>query len=356
MPWGQPMSVGIPYSWVLRECAGAEAQGVRRDSLFAESLIVPQYCDDRDQISAAQYVLLWMNIGRSVEDAAHGLGRIRLRLGYSALALRVMLGCATLEGALRAVQKFYGLVGSTVQLNLAVDQDHALVSVRCESRVAAAETVMEDTGLSWLFICCTYFLGRPLQVIDVITRDPTHFNLGQRHWAAKALVRHGDCSALRFSRALLACPGAERTSDDVFWECFRTWLPFVEYGHTASWPVATDANVSALRLQDIAKQAEVSVSTLRRRLEQTQGSFRLARRHALADAGIAMLMGSERSVEDIAEQLGYADARSFRRFLKGATGRSPRDFRGAEATSAGGLPANSSIHNRIRELATLLDN
>lgn len=138
------------------------------------------------------------------------------------------------------------------------------------------------------------------------------------------------------------------------WECFRAWLAFVEQGYAASCPVTVEANASTLRLQDMAKQAKVSVSTLRRRLEQTQGGFRLARRRALADVAVGLLRDNQYSVESIAEQLGYADARSFRRFLKGATGRTPQDFRGDDMTVDSRLIMSSNIHDRIRGLASVL--
>jgi len=46
-----------------------------------------------------------------------------------------------------------------------------------------------------------------------------------------------------------------------------------------------------------------------------------------AKESLTLLRGSLRSVEAVAIELGYADARSFRRFIKGATGMTPEDLR-----------------------------
>lgn len=349
------LSRGIPLSWLLRECAGAEAQGVPHEQLLSESLIELQYGDDRDCISPAQYVLLWMNLGRSIEDAAHGLARTRLHLGYSALALRVMLGSATLEGALRALDKFYALVGMQGWINLRTDSDHAMLTVRCESSLEGSAAVMEDTGLGWLFMCCTYFLGRPLPVIDVSTRDSNHFSLGALHWATKAPVRYGSATTMRFSRSLLGSPRFNRPDDDIFWGCFKSWLPFIEGGQTGGLAGSIGASVPALRLNEMASKAGISTSTLRRRLEEREGGFRHARQRALAEAGIKLLVDTDASVETIAEQLGYSDARSFRRFLKSATGKTPSDFRGPELGSPDLGCRTTDVHRRIQRMATLID-
>jgi len=338
----------------LRKCAGAEARGISRDSLFASSLIQPIHCDDRDRVTPAQYLLLMMNVGRSVEDAALGLGSFKLRLGYSALALRCMLGCATLGGALRAVSKFYCSVGSALQMDVHLGQDEAEVSVRCESPINGA-TVLEDTGLAWIYICCTYFLGRALPVSQVITRDPGHFDLGELHWAACAPVRLGPVAQLRFSRAVLASRRSEHNSDSVFADCVSFWLRLVEEEPQFPWSVSSDSCAPHVRLDALASRAKVSVSTLRRRLEQDVGGFRFARRRALADIGIAMLKAGDVSVEEIAGRLGYSDARSFRRFLKSATGLTPQEFRQPVDPALTPLDARAEVRARLLALTSLLD-
>jgi AraC-like DNA-binding protein len=351
MPGASPLDAarGIPASWIRRQCAGAVSEGVSQELLFERSLIKLRHGDDADQISPAQYLLLWMNTGMSIKDAAQGLGTTRFPLGHSALALRLMLGCASLEGAMQAVRKFYSMSSGAVRLELHTSHDYAALSVRCEGRIKTAAEVMEDTGLSFLFMCINVFLGRPMPVIDVITRDPTHFNLGGWHWAMKAPVRHGPIAAIRFSKALLASRPTRNGCHSAYWDCFRPWLQFVEEDETAIVPA------SEFRLNGLAKKSGVSYATLRRRPERAHGGFRPHRERTLANAGIALLRDSEASVDSVAAELGYADARSFRRFLKGATGKTPIEIRRGESApwDTGGLSAD--IHRRIRETTALLE-
>jgi AraC-like DNA-binding protein len=339
---------GIPLSWVRRQCAGAVSQGVSHELLLERSLISLRHGDDRDQISPAQYLLLWMNIGISIEDAAQGLITDRFPLGHGALALRLMLGCTTLEGAFHAVRKFYSMSSGAVRLDLHTNHDYASISVRCEGRTETAAEIMEDTGLTFLFMCANVFLGRPMPIINVVTRDPAHFNLSGWHWAMKAPVRCGPVASIRFSKTLLASRPNHQICLNAYWACFRPWLQFIEEDEAAPVPA------SEFKLNGLAKKSGMSYATLRRRLERVQGGFRPHRERLLASAGIALLRESEASVDSVAAELGYADARSFRRFIKSATGKTPYEIRHGEPTPWDN-DSSANIHQRIREITTRLE-
>ena len=346
---GAPGVEGVPLSWLVRLCAGAEAQGVSRDQLFGQSLIDLHYGDDRDRISPAQHLLLCMNTAMAIDDAAHGFGSQRLQCSYSALSLRVMLGCSTLEAALYAVTKLYSLESSIVRVETGATGDVATLRFRADAKTESGSLILEDIALSWLFVCCGHFIGRPLPLIDVQTRDPAHMNLGARHWAAKAPVRHGAVTALHFPKAVLASRRIGQADGEAHWACLRPWLQFVESDAPA--PALAQATVSALRLDRLARQEGLSPQALRRRL----GGFRQIRRQALADAGVALLRADGASVEAVAADLGYADARSFRRFLKGATGKTPSEIRATAAGPVSIAGSSPAVHRQIRHIASLLD-
>jgi len=55
-------------------------------------------------------------------------------------------------------------------------------------------------------------------------------------------------------------------------------------------------------------------------------------------------------VESISAELGYADARSLRRFLKTATGKTPKEIR--EAALQDSSDANQRARQRLQKLCT----
>jgi AraC-like DNA-binding protein len=343
------MPHSIPFSVVSRICAGAMAEGVSQETLLTRSLIEPKHGDDRDRISPAQLLLLCMNANYSVEDAALGLGVQRLPIAYSSIGLRAMLGCSTLEGGLRSLERLYEVASSAVRIKLQTEGDDALVVVRAEGRTEAASHTVEDTYLSWMSMHCGQFLGRPLPMTEILTRDPAHASLGRPHFALGAPVKRGRFSALRFPKTLLAFKRVGRGSDTPTWDCMRPWLESVD----GSRQLVDDAAVWSLGINGLAKQACVSVATMRRRLEESTGGYRRARQRDLVSAGIARLTVSDASVESIAADLGYADARSFRRFLKSATGKTPNDIRNDRTPTYSG--DGDRLLERVREMAFVLD-
>lgn len=76
----------------------------------------------------------------------------------------------------------------------------------------------------------------------------------------------------------------------------------------------------------IAASAGISVATLRRNLALERTSFRELSDHVFRDM-VSSLMASGEPVESIADQVGYADARSFRRAFLRVFGMNPSKFR-----------------------------
>ena len=341
----------IPLSWALRQCAGAIQEGVQQEDLFRQCLITPQFGDDRDRISPAQLTLLYMTICNSIEDEAHGLGQGKIDLGYSALAVRAVLGCPDLETAVKAAIRLYKLASSGVQMSLHYEGEDAVFSVNCpEGRRGSTALFLEDCYLSFMFMCFSHFINRPLPMIALETRDRFHMNLGRAHWSTRAFVNHADVSALRVPKAAMRLKRAGKPGDVSYRDLFRTWLDFV---HTDSFAgLDSPYGIANLSVRDLAMQAGVSGSTIRRRLCSDNSSFREERQRILVESSVRMLMSGEDSVESIAARLGYSDARSFRRFLKSAAGKTPAEVRNDSASSFGAPIAHTQeVIRRIESLA-----
>lgn len=321
----QPM----PFDWVERHAAGAVRQGVPLDALLARSHIVPRHGDGRDHISAVQSVLLCMNTVLTLEDAAHGLARKGLGAAFPVIGLRVMLGSATLEGAIAALGRLYGMASDAVDIRLQVEEGAATLSVRMDAEDARDAAYLEENFLVWCFIQVLHFLGRAPPVSQVVLRDPLHFSQGLPHWGIGGPVTHGGTTSFTFPRRLLSAAPAARAGDNVMWECHQSWLQFVA-GQATAGGGDVDRYLSGdgfVRFADMVRGAGVSPNTLRHRLQASGGAFRANRRRVLAEAATARLIADDDSVEAIATDLGYSDARAFRRFLKGATGLTPQQVR-----------------------------
>lgn len=338
---------GFPLSWARRHCATAVAEGMSLDGLYASALVTPRFDDARDRISAPQLTLLYYHANLSTEDEARRIGRGRLPVGLGALATRALFGCVTLESGLGALSRLYELSAASIRVRLTTEGDEAVLAVNCDDARPGGDPVsLEDAYLSYFFMCVSYFLGRPLRPMWIETADPGHMNLDAAHWATRAPVRLGRVSAIHFPKALLAARRAPDRSDELFSGLFEDWLAFVEPPQAP--PAGGQASLEALSVGRLAASAGVSPATLRRRLDRQAGGFRRLREEALVEAGVSLLLRTPDSVEAVAAQLGYSDARSFRRFIKAATGRTPFEWRQAELAPARPDPA---VRERIRAFA-----
>lgn len=337
----------IPMSSVARHCAGVVRACGSVEAVLAESLISPSFGDDRDQVAFDQMGLLLLNTAQFVEDEASGLGARRVPSGMATLAAHVMLGCATYEYALRAVSRLYE--ATTVRYGLIEDGEEALIVVQGEDPDCPMAPALEELFAVFLFGTSSLFLGRPLPAIAFQTRDREHPNLNARHWAAWAPVRLAETAGIRIPRAVLAARRVGQGSDQIHWDMIQGWLAAAE-GQAATLE-ARFMRLGDLKVDALAAEAGVSPSSLRKDLNRTHGGFRRVRRKLVADAGLTLLHNSSRSVEAIAAELGYADARSFRRFLKSATGKTPEALR---AERPPGRPDPAAVRARIKTAAIAL--
>ncbi len=334
----------IPLSSMRPHIQGAVRQGVSLDNLLERSCIERRYGDDRDLISPAQRLLLCINTVLSVEDATHGLARTGVRANYPAIGVMMALGCSTLEAAILALSRLYASESNAVHIQLKTEQETAILSVHMQAKDERDIAYIEENFLTWLFIQCLRFLGRAPTVSEVSLRDPCHFNLGRRHWGFQGLVKYGDVTAFRFPRKLLGEPPASRAGEDVMWECHRLWLDYLDGKLAMATPTDFVAGGGFVRFADLVRDSGRSPNTLRRQLQASNQGFRQARQRAIVQAASIRLSEGEDTVETIAAELGYRDTKSFRRFLKNATGLTPQQIRGQRPLEA----AAGDVQARLR--------
>lgn len=344
---------GIPFDWVQRHAAGAVRQGASLDTLLSDSMIELRYGDNRDVISPTQHLLLCMNTSLKMGDATHALARVGVDRSIPSVGLRVALGCSNLEGAIQAISRLYALASSSVHIQLRSEQEVAILSIHMDASDDRDAAQLEENYLIWMFMNCLRFLGRAPAVIAVTVRDPSHFNLGNRHWGIGAPVSCGDVTSFCLSRRLLSEGPGSRAGENVQLECHQLWLDFLNDNSPP--PALTDFvnGETFVRFSDLARDSGVSPNTLRRQFQSLNGGFREVRQRALVDAALARLRGSDESIETIAVELGYSEGRSLRRLLKTATGLTPMQIR--ERVDVETATADARALYKIRILSETLN-
>ena len=269
-------------------------------------------------------VLLSMTTISVTDDHFLGLGRTSVRPSELILALRIMMGCGTVDRALNSLVRFHE-VGNPISMGLRTDGPETQLWVSCDEVFGGANgPAIEDIYLNTVFGGLCYFLGRRFPAIAVSTRNFTQ-PINSDHWSMFAPVRCGQLAALHFPTWALRELRQGDPADDLCWEILKHRIALDESKQTALSGEAV--SLRQLNSNILSYELGISTATFRRRNQASGSTFRRFREETLVEASLAFLADETKSIAWIAAQLGYADVRSYRRFVKGATGLTPDQLR-----------------------------
>ena len=87
------------------------------------------------------------------------------------------------------------------------------------------------------------------------------------------------------------------------------------------------AGVLAVSAKEIANELHISEATLRRRLMREGQGFQGIKDGLRRDQAMDMLSKGDLPVHEVAEKMGFSEARSFTRAFRQWTGLSPREYK-----------------------------
>lgn len=336
----------IPISWAARQASGAVENGLELANVFERALITPLFGDDRDRISPLQLTLLYASLIHDTEDGMHLMARRRFPTEVGKLAHTILTGSRQLGEGLEALAKFYKLCFPTLSMNLTTDGDFAFLALQFQEDGLRA-LLQEDVQLGSLYLSLTAFLGRPFPLAWVATRDPSHMNINGSHWALKCRVKLQACAGLAFPKSLLTARSQANEESNLAWDPLETWITFIE---EASPLTLNLSNAKDLRVDRLAHDRGIGSSTYRRMVSKTDRGFREMRERALTTAALELLQDGTSTLDDVAYSLGYSDERSFRRFVKRATGLTPTEIRKASKNAV----TTADLKVRLKETVQLI--
>ncbi len=291
-----------------------------------------------EQLAMADFWLCCAENIRLTNDESHGTAPHPVPPGSLSLLVTAAKEADTLDGALRRLTEAARLVRAEVRLTLSHGRDIMRLTI-----VPAAPTPGAEASLRMAIYCECFALvihcalrwmtGRRLDPVRVRGAAELRAMGGELLLALGApIIRRGIGVSVDYAAQDQTAPILPRKYT-VWGEAeFATFLDLLAQGDPV--PDASDHArvIEALRSglhaqEDVAAALGISVPTLRRRLAQSNLSFRDVsaqfRTRQLKD-----LLATQMPLADIAEHLGLSDERSLRRFAREHLGAAPAEYRG----------------------------
>ncbi len=314
----------------------ARLKPAARKRVLAACGIAPQVLAAVDaRVPAAAFGALWLAVARELDDEFFGLDSRRMKVGSFALLCRALLAHATVGGALREAQRGFNLFFDDIQVEW-VNNNVSSLRLLLRNRIQrlALRRFADETLLVMLHGLACWLAGRrvPLRAIAFAWPRPAHAAEYRRMFGAAlsfdaaATSIEFDAAVLRARRVPTAASLREFLRDapqSVFLKQVGApaWEERVRrrLRRGADWPAA-DA---------VAAEWGVSAVTLRRKLAAEGTSWQRVVDGLRHDLALRLLSQRRLSLEQVAESLGYGDARSLHRAFRKWTGAPPGAYRPA---------------------------
>jgi AraC-like DNA-binding protein len=290
------------------------------------------------RVSAEHYGQLWRLIALTLDDEFFGQDSRRMKSGSFAMQCYALLGCKTLRQALERSLRFYHLILDDISGALSSDDKIARLvltervqpgSARVKHRVFAHELL-----LTMLHGVACWLVGRRIPILraEFCYPEPPH-SAEYRVMYSTQLSFNKANTAISFDADFLELPVVqdERSVKEFLRSAPENFL--VNYKNSKSLTARIRRRLRQVlpgdlpECETIADELHMTAATLRRRLAEEGESFQSIKDHLRRDLAIGYLSHSDRSVMDIALELGFAERSAFHRAFRKWTGASPGEFR-----------------------------
>jgi AraC-like DNA-binding protein len=326
--------VPIHHPRILVETA--VALGAERAALLENVGITPATLEQADaRISYEQLGTLERNAIRLTKDPSLGL-RLGRANGFLNNGL-VGVAAATsenLEAAFRLMKEYYLQTTPCWEFDLRAEGDRGFFTIRETIPRGDLRAFATEALLAAFHGLVKQAIGRDFAVRQVRLSypRPEHWKLYAEYVVDCPLFFDEPVTEVEFDASILRVPIA--TADPV------TRSVLVQYVATeAARSVPVDGAAAQVRkillanggrrmgLADVARALQTSARSLRRALSQMGTSYQAVAEEILRASAVERVRSGRVKVEHIARELGFTDARSFRRAFKRWTGRNPNDYR-----------------------------
>ncbi|MET0378529.1 MAG: AraC family transcriptional regulator ligand-binding domain-containing protein [Spongiibacteraceae bacterium] len=323
-------------SYYFRVCTeGARRRGVDVDALLHTADIEPaQIQDPLWRGSAATMAQLVRQIWLTLGDEYMGYTPTRVRPGAFALMAELALHSGTVLQALEKAMRFYNVISADIRTDITVLEHDVRIDVFFyEPALDPDHYFVEFWLIIWHRFAC-WLAG------ETISLHAAEFNYPKPELYFEEFKYLFPCPH-RFNRPnclikldLQQLRGPIRRTEAELREMLQhapldlMSIPASDHSLTRRVRLLLhDIEKNTPTLEGMAKAVAMSAENFRRQLRREGTTLSRLVESQRRDLAIRRLLDGNRTVEEIASQLGYAEARSFTRAFRAWTGVSPSAYR-----------------------------
>jgi AraC-like DNA-binding protein len=306
-------------------------RGIDTAPLLREAGISPAVLQSpQGRVTAQSFSALWLSVATALDDELFNQDSRRMKVGSFSMLSHILIDCGTLAGALLRMSKFFNLILDDFQSGQETRGGHALLTIRPSPKIPAPSVFGYETLLMLQHGLACWLIGRR---IPAFAYPESSRSAEYQFMYCKQLRFNESITSLCFDSAYLNLPVIQNAR--TVKEFVRTAPANIvlKYKNTNSLAaqirrrLRTTSSFEWPEFEAVAKALNTTPSTLRRRLEDEGQSFQAVKDQLRRDIAIDSLCHTTKSVAEIAEKLGFADASAFHRAFKKWVGASPGEYR-----------------------------
>jgi len=338
---GQPAQSGRPEPGTVAICFVAaaleavRARGLDADRLLIEVGLSPTLLQSpHARVSAEHYGKLWRLVASTLDDEFFGQDSRRMKSGSFAMLCHSVLSCRTLVHALERSLRFYGLILDDIGGSLASDDGEASIVLRELTEGAPHRVFGQEVLLLLLHGLACWLVGRRIPILHAqfCYAEPAH-SAEYRVMFSNDLSFEAPFTSIAFDASYLALPVVqdERSIKEFLRTAPENIVTKYKNGSSVSARIRRRLRQrlpgEVPDFETLAAELNMTAATLRRRLHEEGATYQGIKDQLRRDLAISYLSDSDRSVVDIALELGFSERSAFHRAFQKWTGASPGEFR-----------------------------
>lgn len=289
--------------------------------------------NEKARVQTEQFVALSENIIDILKDENTGYLETPTRPGTFAMMCYASIHRPTLGLFLQRGIDFYHTISDAYQLQIVPDGDYVNYVLTINSDACDPDNILPLTLLSVIHRLSCWIIGQSLSLKSVNFSHSRPLNAKDYNLLFKApIVFDQPQNSLRFSLKQLELPNrqSEQNLEDFLALPSLALMSLPDYENSLvdkiRMMIQKDVADHFPEFDTIAESLQLTSATLRRRLRTEGTSYQNIKDDIRRDTAIYLLSSGTKSIEQVAEDVGFTEPTSFYRAFKRWTGVTPRDY------------------------------